>query len=278
MKKIIIAAALAWPFALAGAQDQPPISVDSLPGIGMEPKVAPAAAADSATEAVQRPDSQKTMSELSALRLSSKQEERISGAIGKKIKEFDKQTKEYEKTSAEEKKWRLKADGQRQGLLKINQSIPDLVKDYLDDEQRLSYNAMLEAKNKPAPKEEPAVAKAPAASDETAAPKPAKKRRVPRKKRRLPAPAEAAVGAIPAAPGQAAAAPAEEEPGQVMVDKEQGAAQQPARKKKHALRKKAAAPAKAPAPEEDVMANEPAGAQPTGKQPPVSDDDAGSYP
>jgi len=288
MKKLIIAAALAWPFALAGAQDQPTALLDSLPGLGREPKEGPVAAADSAggprqagvTEAVQRPDLQKTILELSALRLSSKQEERLSGAIGRKTEEFDRLMNEYDKTSAEEKKWRSKADSQRQELLKINQAMPDLIRDYLDEEQRQSYNAMLDAKNKPA------IAETPAASDEIIAPKPVKKRRVLRKKRRLPAPAEAAVGATPPSaagggaipPAPASAVPAEDEPGQVMVDKEQGALEQPVRKKRRVLRKKVAVPAKAPAPAEDIMANELPGEAPTGNQPPAAEEDAGSYP
>ena len=270
MKKLIIAAALAWPFAMAGAQDLSPVSLDSLPGLGGKPKEEPV------TESLQRPDPQKIMQELSALRLSSKQEERLLGAIGKKTKEFDKRMKKYDKTSAEEKKWRSEADSQRQGLLEINQAMPDLIRDYLDEEQRQSYNAMLDAKNKPAPEEKQAIAQTPAAPGEIAAPKPVKKRRGLRKKRLTgPYPPKAG-GVIP--PASASAVPAEDEPGQVMVDKEQGPLEQPARKKRRGLRKKAAAPAKAPAPAEDIMANEPAGAKPTGQQSPAAEEDAGSYP
>jgi hypothetical protein len=264
---------LTWPFAAAGAQDFSPAELDSMPGLAKEPKK------ESVTEAVQRPDSQKIIWELSALRLSSKQEERLVNAIGKKAKEFDKLKKEYDKTAAEEEKWRSKADEQRQGLLEINQTMPDVIKEYLDEEQRQSYNAMLDAKNKPAPKEAPAVAESPVVSDEISAPAPVKKRRVLRKKRRLPVPAKAA-GAIPMAPGTAAAVPAEDEPGRVMVDKEQNA-QQPARKKRRVLRKKTAAqvdaPADDPALKEDIMANEPADAASIGKQSPA-EEDAGSYP
>ena len=159
MKKMIIAAALAWPFASAVAQNQHHALLDSLPGLGREPKEEPA------IEAAQRPDSQKLVWELAALRLSSKQEERLMGAIDKETKKFDKLTKEYDKTSAEEAKWRFKAEGQRQGLLKINQGLPDLIREYLDEEQRQSYNAMLDAKNKPAPKEEPAITEKTAVSN-----------------------------------------------------------------------------------------------------------------
>ena len=278
MKKMMIAAMLACPFAFAGAQDSSPAN---------EPQ-------EEYVETAQRPNSQKIMLELSSLRLSSKQEARLTEVIEKKAKEFDKLMKEYDKTSAEEKNLRYKVSAQRQGLLQINRSIPDLIKDSLDEEQRQGYSAILDAKNKSAPKDEPGAAGAASVADESAAPKPVKKHRVLKKKRRLPVPAEAAVeaappssseqeepakegaGAIPAAPDQAAAAPAEEEPGSVMVDKEQGPIEPPVHKKKRVLKKKAAVPAKAAAPAEDIMANEPA--QPAGQLPPAAEEDAGSYP
>jgi hypothetical protein len=269
MKKVIISALLAWPFALAAAQDQSLSLLDSLPGLGREPKE------ESVTEAPQRPDPQKTIGELSSLRLSSKQEERLLAAMGKKTKEFDKLMEEYNATSYEEKKWRSKADGQRQELLTINQDMPDLIRGYLDEEQRQSYNDMLDAKNKPAPKEEPAITEKPAVYDEIAAPKPVKKRRVLRKKRRLPVPTGAA---IPTAPDKAALVPGDDEHGQVMVDKEQGAPNPPIRKKRRILKRKTAASAKAPAPAEDIMSNKPVVAQPSGNQAPASEEDAGSYP
>ncbi|MCX5784425.1 MAG: hypothetical protein NTX59_01920 [Elusimicrobia bacterium] len=271
MKKIMIAAILAWPFAFAGAQDSNPASADGQQGAADEPTA-------ESVEAVQRPNSQRIMLELSPLRLSSKQESRLTDAIDKKAKEFDRLMKEYDKTSAEEKNLRYKVDGQRRGLLQINRSISDLIKDSLDEEQRQSYAAMLDAKNKSAPQEEPAVAETPAVPGKSAAPKPVRKHRV-LKKKRLPTPDEVS-DAVPAAqPDEAAKAAAEEEPGSVMVDKEHDSVRPPAHKKKRVLKKKAAVPAKAPEPKEDIMANEPAaGATPAAPPPPAAEEDAGSYP
>ena len=151
MKTIMIAAMLFWPLAFAGAQDSAPASVDGQQGRANGSK-------EESVETAQRPNSQKIMLELAALRLSSKQEERLTDAIEKKAKEFDRLMKEYDKVSAEEKNLRYKVNEQRQGLLRLNRSIPDLIKDSLDEEQRQSYAAMLDAKNKSAPKEEPAIA------------------------------------------------------------------------------------------------------------------------
>ena len=63
---------------------------------------------------------------------------------------------------------------------------------------------------------------------------------------------------------------ADEDAGQVMVDKDSGAAQ-PALRKKRVLRKKA------PAQGTDAPADEPAGSKPTGKEA-AAEEDAGSYP
>jgi len=89
------------------------------------------------------------------------------------------------------------------------------------------------------------------------------------KKRRVLKRKKVVTGAEPAP----AAVPAEEEAGQVMVDKEP-AAPQPAARKKRVLRKKAA-PA---APAADMGPGEPAGAKPTGQEAPPAEEDAGSYP
>lgn len=239
MKKLLILALLALP-AAAWSQELSKADLEETPA-------AQAAAAES-LEPVQRPDAQKIMSELSAaLRLSSKQEDRISSAINKRTAQFDKLLKEYEKNLAEEKKWRYKMNASRYEMVKMNRELPDAIREFLDDDQRQSYDELLEAKKPDAA----AVEQAPA-GDEAAA-KPVKKKRLIRRKK-LPA-------------GEAAAA--EEEAGQTMVDKDT----QPApRKMKKVLRKKPAPRAEA------VEAEEPAGAAPTGQEAPAEEGDAGSYP
>jgi len=268
MKKLLIAAVLAWPFAAAEAQapSPSPALLESLPGLSDEQKEEPE------TAQVQKPDAQKIMSELFVLRLSSKQEQRIASAIDKKAKEFDKLARDYDRTSGEEKKWRYKMNEQRYQLLKITQGMPDLVRDYLDEEQRQTYDAMLDTKNKPAAGDEAAVTRPSAPASEAAVSKPVKKRRVLRKKR--PALPPAVGAALPAA--EAAAVPAEDEPGQVMVDGEQPA-RKPAARKKKVLRKKAAAPISS-SPAGDVATDEPAGSGSSDKEAPAPEEDAGSYP
>jgi hypothetical protein len=172
---------------------------------------------ETGAETVRRPDTQRIMSELSAgLRLSSKQEDRIGSAVKKKASEFDRLMKEYERYAAEEKKWRLKANEARYGMLKINRDLPDTVREFLDDEQRESFDALLDAAAKPA---------GPAAKP--AAQRPAAKKKILKRKK------------------AAGPAPADEEAGQVMVD---GDTPKAAPKKK-VLKKKA--PAAVPAEEAD---------------------------
>jgi hypothetical protein len=252
MKTLLVSFLLALPAAVS-AQDLNNADLDSLPGSA----AMKAAAAEDSAGPVQRPDSAKIMAELSAtLRLSSKQEERISAAVNKKSSEFDKLMKEFEKNSVEEKKWRYKMNETRHRMQTITRDMPDTVRDYLDDEQRQTYDGMLEAASKPAPAEAPALEPGRPAP-EAGAVKVLKKRRVLRRKK-------------------AAAAPAGDEAGQVMVDKEPAAAKPPV-KKRRVLRRKAA-PTPAAVPAEDIPAGKPAGAQPTGKEAPPAEEDAGSYP
>lgn len=210
-------------------------------------KSAKTEAADSA-EPVRRPDAQKIMSELStALRLSSKQEERLSSAINKRMQQFDKLMKEYDKNSAEEKKWRYKMNANRYEMLKLNRELPDAIREFLDDDQRQSYDELLLSGKTSAGSVDQA-----AAGEEGAA-RPVKKKRMVKRKK-LPPPS---------------AGPADEEAGQTMVDKEAPPAP---RKMKKVLKKK-------PAPKaEPAEAEEPAGAKPTGKEAAPEEEDAGSYP
>jgi len=259
MKTLLVSILLALPAAVS-AQDLNNADLESLPGASA---MKAAAAEDSSP--VQRPDADKIMAELStSLRLSSKQEERISSAVGKKSAAFDKLMKEFEKNSVEEKKWRYKMNETRHAMQTITRDMPDTVREFLDDEQRQTYDTMLEGKGRPAAAEAAAEKGKPAPEAGAA---PAKKRRVLKRRKAVRAGTES-TGPETAAP---AAAPAEEEPGQVMVDKEPAGAKPPL-KKKRVLRKKA------PAPAEDMDAGEPAGAQPTGKEAPAAEEDAGSYP
>lgn len=260
MKSLIVSLLLAVPAAVY-SQDQ-----GAVPGVD-EMK---AEAAESGP--VQRPDAKAIMSDISAaLRLSSKQNDRISSAVNKKTDEFDSLMKDYEKYAAEEKKWRYKMNEAHYKLAKINRDMPDTVREFLDDEQRQNFDSMLEAKRKPA--EKPAAELAQPAPAADGAAQPARKKRLVRRKK-LPA------GAAGAAAPAAAAPAAEDEAGQVMVDKEPGAAAAPqgAPRKRRVLRRKAPAAPAGEAPAADIMANEPAGAKPTGKEAAPADDEAGSYP
>ena len=141
MNKVLVLSLLLLPGA-AAAQ-----TADYGPGVRD-----PRAEALDAAEPVQRPDARRLLSEISAeLKLSTKQEERITSAVDKKTAEFDKLMKEYERNSAEEKKWRAKMYENRHDLIKINRDMPDLVRDMLDDEQRPTLDNMLEARRRPAP-------------------------------------------------------------------------------------------------------------------------------
>ena len=240
MKTLFISVLLALP-ACASAQGLSKANLEALPGL--ENMKAEAAE----TEPIARPDSQKIMSELaSALQLSSKQEDRISAAINKKTAEFDRQMTEFDRNSAEEKKWRYKLNENRHAMSVINRDLPDVIREFLDEEQRQNYDAMLEARNKPAAAVEPDQA------GNGGAVKPVKKRRL--IKRRKPA-----------------AVPAEDEAGQTMVDKE---APQPGLKKRRVLKKKPARPASAG----DFGEAGPAGASPTGQEAVPEEEDPGAYP
>jgi hypothetical protein len=252
MKRLLIASLLCLP-AAAYSQELSKAELED----AAEAKAGRTEALESSGP-VQRPDSRKIMAELSAaLRLSSKQEERISSAVNKQTGAFDKLMREYEKNTAEEKKWRYKMNESRFGMVKINRELPEIIREFLDDDQRQSYDEMLIADRKPAA---PAAIEQ-AAEGEDAAPRPVKKKRLVKRKK-LPA------GKAPAA------ALADDEAGQTMVDKEIT----PAPKKMKRVLKKKSAP-KAEAVEEAPAAEEEAaGAKPTGKEAPAEEEDAGSYP
>lgn len=254
MGKLFILCLLA---AVPAAAQLTGADLDSLPGLDgamAEAKAEPGMSA----EPLQRPDAARTISEIStALRLSSKQEERIAGAIKKRASEFDRHMKEYEKNSLEEKKWRYKMNDSRRAMEKINRDLPDTVREYLDDEQRQEYDELTAARNKPAPAPEAALR-----AGEEGAPKVIKKKR--RVKRKAPPAAEAAPGA-------------DDEAGQVMVDKDSMPPPPPPGKKRRLKRK---APPAQPAPQGGPAqrTDVPADAEPSGKDAPPEDAEAGSYP
>ncbi|OGS07038.1 MAG: hypothetical protein A2270_06340 [Elusimicrobia bacterium RIFOXYA12_FULL_51_18] len=254
----------------------------SLPGLpGMNTDAAPA----EESVQLQRPDAENILADLRGeLRLSSKQEERIAAAINKKSKDFDRLMKDYDRNSVEEKKWLYKMNESRHGMVKINKEMPDLVRDFLDDDQRQTYDSMLEniRKSRAAALEakQAALAVIPEIKQEPVptepavdAPKPLKKRKLVRKRKlRTGARTGANPPTAPAAP--AAVAP-EDEPGMTMVDKDPSAGDQAvaAPRKKRSLKRKVSAPK----PRTVAAAVEPAGSKPTGKELPV-EEDAGSYP
>ncbi|HAT72599.1 MAG TPA: hypothetical protein DCS63_07270 [Elusimicrobia bacterium] len=269
MKKFIISALLALP-AWAFAQEAPGYDPDLPPALSEakdedmglngteqagEPNAAP----------VQRPDAAGIMAEIATpLRLSSKQEERITAAVDRKAEEFDELMADYLKSAAQEKKWRYKMNDSRHAMQKINSGIPDTVREFLDDDQRQNYDGLEAAKRKPAPRPEAPAVEPARPLDWDGSVKPLKKKRVLRRKKIR--------ASAPAAPATVSGA-AEEEAGQVMVDRDPAAAR-PAPRKRRVLKKKARV---AEPPVEDIMVDEPAGAQSTGREAPA-EEDAGSYP
>ena len=268
MKRLLILTLLSMP-AAAAAQALNNSDLDSGPAAKAAAAEPAKPDAEQRTDAVQRPDAPAIMAALSAaLRLSSKQEERISAAIKKKTAEFDKLMKEFDRNSAEEKKWRYKMNENQHGMTQIDKDIPDLVRESLDDEQRQAYDKLLEARQKPAaaPEESSAVVASPAAQA-AAAGKPVKKRRLVRRKK--------VKGAAAAAPAPSPAPVAGDEAGSVMVDKDTVPTAQPAEKKPRAPKKRQLTKDAAPAGNQDEGL---AGSSPTGKEAPAEDEDAGSYP
>lgn len=267
MKKIIILAALAFSAAAVKAGEL------ALPGLpGMEP----GSPGESVEDEISRPDPQKLLSGLgSELHLSDKQKERISAAVEKKLREFDKLSKEYDKASAEEKKWRYQVNELKYEMAGINKNMPAEIRSFLDDEQRQTYDGILASRNKPEAPENSIETSPAAPADEPV--KPARKRKLVRRKK-LKAGAGSALPSAGELPAAAPAAPEEEQPGQVMVDKDRAAARAAtAPRKRRVLRKKNQPAAGEAAPAEDLMSNDPAGV--SGKEAPAdAAEDAGSYP
>lgn len=259
MKKMFIFMALALLAPSVRAEELLP---PGLPGVNAD-----AAPAGEGSQ-FQRPDADRILSDLSAeLRLSSKQEERITEAVNKKGKDFDKLLKEYDKASAEEKKWWYKVNELKHGMNGISKGVPDVIREFLDDDQRQNFDAMLENMRK---SREAAVTQTAAPVEPAVdAPKPVKKRRLIKKRR----PRAGTKSADETSVAPAALSP-EDEPGLTMVDKDTSSNAPAAPKKKRVLKKKARPSSQGRG---DTGAGQPAGAQPTGKEAPA-EEDAGSYP
>ncbi|MDT8286896.1 MAG: hypothetical protein RQ748_07290 [Elusimicrobiales bacterium] len=152
---------------------------------------------------VPRPEARSVISDLGVrLRLSAKQEERISRAIQKQTRDFDKIFKEYERAAAEEKKWRYKMNEHRYRLSLISRGIPDLVREYLDAEQREIFDDLLEERRKPIA--EVKKKDAAPAEEKPAEIKPKTKKRVLIRRKKSPASKARPAPGAPAAPEPAA--------------------------------------------------------------------------
>ncbi len=250
MKKTLALAVLLLPGGSLSAGDLPP----GLPGISPE---AAGGALRAFTEGI---DAMWILADFGTeLRLSSSQEGRITRVVDKKGKEFDALFREYEKADAEEKKWSYKVNDLKYRLGGIHRSIPDSIREFLDDEQRLNFDTMLAARRNPQPAAFPEAVsgtKPEDAASAVAAPKPLKKKKRLIRRKRLPPAGAAAV--IPA-----------EEAGQTMVDQDSSPAQKPAPRKRRVLRKKASssAPAEAAEPEPAPAAKEAPAAEGAGSYP-----------
>lgn len=173
MRKIIVFALFCLPGALC-AQGLNKADLNEMPGVRAQE--------EKAVSPVPRPDADGIMADLSAtLRLSSKQEKRIASAIKKEASRFDKMLKEYEKCVEEEKAWRYKANDARYEMVRLNRSIPDVIRDYLDDEQRENFDALVAEKRRRAAAKAAAETRKPAAKKPAA--KPVRKKRLIRRKK-----------------------------------------------------------------------------------------------
>ena len=99
---------------------------------------------------IRRPESTRIVLSISTkLRLSTKQEERITNALKKETRKFDKAFDSYRMAEEKEKKWRAEMNNLRYDMLKINMGISDVVRDYLDEEQKEIFDTMIEQRMAP---------------------------------------------------------------------------------------------------------------------------------
>ncbi|MEA3307692.1 MAG: hypothetical protein U9Q34_07900 [Elusimicrobiota bacterium] len=99
---------------------------------------------------IRRPEADRIVLSISTkLRLSTRQEERISKALNKETRKFDKTFDDYQEAEEKEKKWRVEMNDLRYEMLKINMGISDVIRDYLDEEQREAFDTMVEQRMSP---------------------------------------------------------------------------------------------------------------------------------
>lgn len=110
------------------------------------------------------------------LRFSSKQENRIKSALKNVEKKFSKLIREHSLAVAEAQKWRFEINDLRYEMNKLNKTVPDVIRPFLDSEQREKFDQMLGLGQK-----KTALKKAAGAD------KPIRKRRERIRKKKLPA-------------------------------------------------------------------------------------------
>lgn len=280
MRNTLIVSAL---FLFAGPAMAEDITLPGLPGMKAE---APAQAQPE-EEIVQRPDAETVVTGLGALRLSAKQEGRITNAINKRSMEFDKLLKEYDRTLEMDKETHERIKALKQELAAAGKGMPELVKEFLDEDQLQAYDSILAEQNKPIVPEVK-VEEKPAPVPVKAAKTHKKRRLVKRKRLPPPAAVEGQEAGMDEAPGGAAseAASSEEGAGAGLGDEEaaDGRKAPAPHKKKTVLKKKVAAPrppeesADSPDASGDGGDTEPAAAAPAAKKSPAASAEEGSYP
>jgi hypothetical protein len=99
---------------------------------------------------IRRPEADRIVLSISTkLKLSTRQEERIADALKKETRKFDKTFDAYQAAEEKEKKWRSEMNELRHDMLSINMGISNVIRDYLDEEQRESFDKMVEQRMTP---------------------------------------------------------------------------------------------------------------------------------
>lgn len=99
---------------------------------------------------IRRPEADRIVLSISTkLKLSTRQEERIANALKKETRKFDKAFDAYQDAEEKEKKWRFEMNDLRHDMLKINMGISDVIRDYLDEEQKEAFDKMTEQRMAP---------------------------------------------------------------------------------------------------------------------------------
>ena len=144
---------------------------------------------------IRRPEADRIVLSISTkLRLSTKQEERIVDVLKKETRKFDKTFDAYQEAEEKEKKYRAEMNNLRHDMLSINMGISNVIRDYLDEEQKEAFDRMIEQRMVPkkAPKKKKRVKRRKVR-------KPVKTRKVrrPAKKVRAPKPKPELLESIP---------------------------------------------------------------------------------